>query len=423
MTDKQMEKKILNELLDRYERSRLFREGASSQRILVNVAASEQFAGLQYEADTKQDFFEALKELRECGVVDFAWVRFERGNLVDRFWLVTTAEALETGYARAGRKPREKSLLRLEKQLEQAIACMQDSDLKEFTEELLAEVRVKRKIPRFLFDDKGNAAAAAQAERKNERLLLILSELSAGKDEEMERVLSSRLFGDSKYFEHELKSKTLSILRAIAKEAGEGEATDEELLAGRGLVRWPELLEFAGPVTLHLDDGSKACLDALRYGAGISSETVRHTVSLSGPVRQITSIENKANYVWYVADCRQEDELVLYHGGFYSPVKGRLFGLVAEAFPEVPVRHWSDIDLGGFRLYHRLKSKIFPRLLPYRMDLSTLEAFSDRAMPIESEGYRRELEKLLTEDDYAVFHEVIRLMLEKNLRLEQEALL
>jgi hypothetical protein len=486
-----MERRILNALLDRYERSRHFRDGVSAQRIQVRIDKDTDFAGLQYDADTKELFFDALNSLKRDGLIDFSWVRYEKGNLAERFWLVPEEEYLKESYRRAKRTPRKKSLEEMEGLLEETIASMDQStsedqrhesggmyeasmdrstsedqqhesggmyevsmdrstsedqqhksdgvfeastnrgDLRLFVERMLAEIREKKRMPRFFFDSKdasggGKYTAGMEAERKeaaekNRRLLCFIKELSQETGEEMERVISSRLYGDSKYFEHELKSRVLSILRAIAKEAGGDDMTDEELLAERGVVRWPEMLEFAGPIVIELDGGRTADFSALSCGAGISSETIRHLISVRGEVKSITSIENRANYVWYIANEREEGELVLYHGGFYSPVKGLWFKHISGAFPDVHCRHWSDIDLGGFRIFNRLRMDVFPNLVPWRMDKETVETFRDRCMPIENDLYRKELAALRTDERYKVFWDVIDFMLDTGLRLEQEA--
>ena len=431
MENSPMECRILNALLDRYERSRHFREGTSAKKIQVIIDKDADFAGLQYDADTKELLFDALNALKRDGLIDFSWVRYEKGNLAERFWLITEEKYLKESYRRARRTPRKESLEEMEELLEETIASMSPGDLRLFVERMLVEIREKKRMPRFVFDSKdasgsgrnfaGKEAKRKEAAEKNKRLFCFLRELSQETGEEMERVISSRLYGDSKYFEHELKSKVLSILRAISKEAGVDDITDEELLAERGIVRWPEMLEFAGPVVVVLDDGRTADFSALSFGAGISSETVRHILSVRGEVKSITSIENKANYIWYISNARKEMELVLYHGGFYSPVKGLWFKHIAEAFPDAPCRHWSDIDLGGFRIFNRLRRDVFPNLVLWRMDKETMETFQSRCMPIENDSYRKELAILRTDEQYIDLWDVIDFMLDTGLRLEQEA--
>ena len=88
---------------------------------------------------------------------------------------------------------------------------------------------------------------------------------------------------------------------------------------------------------------------------------------------------------------------------------------------KIQVFHWSDIDLGGFRIFVRLRDEIFSSLRPYKMDLETLEKYGDRCMPIDDQNYLDSLAGLEAKAEYEVFYEVIRKMCSEKIRLEQEA--
>ena len=419
----EMTKLILDELLDRYERSKLFREGSSTKRILIDVPGHGRFSGLQEKADEKKEFLDALEELQDRGLIGYDWVRFEKGNLVSKIWLVTEPEALSGSYRMAGRISRREKLFALERQIHDILDGMAgdpDNDLVRFLAREREAIQSKKTISRFFFQGDGKE----NTDEKNRNLLLFLRELQNREDNRLERILSTTLYGDSKYFERELKQKVLSILRDLAREDGRENLTDEELLEERGIFRWPEIMEFCGPVSATLDDGTTVPYMGQVYGAYINSAMVHHVVrvQLLEPLR-IISIENKANYVWYLTHARKSRELVLYHGGCFSPMKGRWFRLIAEAdgAADVEVRHWSDIDLGGFRIFRRFRDELFPRAVPWRMDVRTLENYMDYCIPLGSESYRHHLSALTEDPAYNCFSDTIRFMLDRNVRLEQEA--
>lgn len=423
----QTAKIILNGLLDRYERSRLFREGSSSQRIFLRPMKERPFSDWMNQADRKQTFLETLQELKRRGLIDFEWVRFEQGNLVERIWLITEEAALQNCYALAERVSKEEKLRVFAQMIWEALAAMPEGDIASFLAGQMSILTEKKRIPRYFFPEDMDGL-------RNRRLLeflRFLAETGEKSGEEYQiRVVSQQLFGDSKYFERELRSAVLSVLRQIAKNVGieEDIPDDDTLLAERGLVKWPEWIEFTGALTVELDDGEILSFREHRFGAAVNAQTIHHIKCVRAEnIRVVTSIENKANYVWYCTHAKRPDELVLYHGGFFSPTKGQwlraVYRAVSEAAPDVVFRHWGDIDLGGFRMFRRLRNEIFPEVIPYRMDRETLMTYEDRCGKIEQQRYLDALEALLTQDDYELFHETIRYMLEKQIRLEQEALI
>jgi hypothetical protein len=84
--------------------------------------------------------------------------------------------------------------------------------------------------------------------------------------------------------------------------------------------------------------------------------------------------------------------------------------------------HWGDLDWGGLRIFQLLQEKVLPGLQPLYMDEKTLLAYQDYGETLHP-VYRKRLEKLGQSPQYAVFHGLISLMLELNIKLEQEALL
>lgn len=84
--------------------------------------------------------------------------------------------------------------------------------------------------------------------------------------------------------------------------------------------------------------------------------------------------------------------------------------------------HWSDIDLGGFHLFVRLRDNIIPEIRPYLMDETAFTAVKHMGMHFD-EKYASLLKKSLEKPEYGIFHPVIRMMLQDEIRIEQEAFL
>lgn len=409
---------VLGTLLDKYEDSTAFRTGVFSRRILLTIPKETRLQELLEQPDEKRLFLAALDRLKAQGLIDYSWVRYEQGNLVDKIWLVP--ENIGGCYQVLGQTS---AADRLETFQQSASAALEklppDSDFAAYLREVQQYTAARKKL----------RAPFSEDAALNENLLKCLVLLEDCPDL-MERVFSGRYFSDSKYFERVLKAKVLSILKELHKRApeaaedGNSPISDEDLLAERGLYRWPEVFEYSGALTVHMDDGSCFDTGVHRYGAYLNSEEVRHIAAVDGSaIRRVVFIENKANYIDFQARRRQPGDLVVYHGGFYSPVKGLLFAKIYEGCPNAAFYHWSDIDLGGFRLFCRLRSSIAPTVQPLFMDVETLERNAASCMKITAPAYLAQLSALLDDAEYAVFWEVIRYMLAHRVRLEQENLI
>ena len=441
------EQELLHRLIDKYEKSKAFLTGVFTRKIALTAAQEDWIQRRMENMEEKRLFFAVLKDLKESGLIDYSWERFEQGNLVDKIWLVPDEAAVRACYKRLGRRPAR----------EEAEA------LAELIREYRRQLATENSLARFLADYEEELRAKGQIRQYfthepelNENILKCLIFMEQNQGEQMERLMSSSLYGDSKYFERHVKSKVLIILRALKRrEQEEGISDsmpeDDELLLEKGVVRWPEILEFTGRLRVALDDGNVIDYGPQIRGAYINSETVKHAVSVEAEgIRKVLFIENKANYVWYISQNHSRDELVIYHGGCYSPMKGRWFRMVyegcrrqaltadflagedsraedasqaAEHFPMVKYLHWGDIDVGGFRMFVRLKGQIVPELMPYRMDRASLEAYRGQAMEITSAAYLKTLERMEDSPEYEMFHEVISLMRRERIRLEQEQMI
>lgn len=409
---------VLDTLLTRYEKSRAFVTGTFSRRIFITMEKEKLLEHALEDPDEKQVFFDALRRLKGQGMIDYSWVKYEKGNLVDKIWLIPEEEAIESCYRKLGRIPQKNKLYRLEEQIRRYRArAEKEGVLGHFLDEMLKELSDAKRVPRFFTDD----------ERLNEDILKCLAYMEGNHDEVMERVLSSGLYGDSKYFERNVRGKVISILK-YWKKGEEDIPEDQELLGERGIVRWPEIMEFAGNVKVLMNNGDVIDYCTQRYGAYINSDTIKQVKEavLEG-IRQIMFIENKANYIWYLSHEKRDDELVVFHGGCYSPVKGMWFRKLYEGSRReketVRYFHWSDIDIGGFRIFCRLKESIIPELQPFWMDEAALTKFKEKALRIEGTSYRERLKVMGEDPAYGEFGKVIEKMLQWGIRLEQERMI
>ena len=147
------------------------------------------------------------------------------------------------------------------------------------------------------------------------------------------RAFSIRLFADSKFFEKNIKKYIVDI---ASKNEPELEAMDElserEILAQIGIIMMPEIFEFCGDMTIGFADG-EVDYSPIRSGSCITSDSVKDIryITLDSRISRILFIENKTNYSEYCLNSKLSDELVIFHGGFYSPAHGVFFRFIADA--------------------------------------------------------------------------------------------
>lgn len=194
-----------------------------------------------------------------------------------------------------------------------------------------------------------------------------------------------------------------------------------------GISKYPEIIEFCGNLS-YVIDNEEIKYNKKTQGSYINSYNVVKMQNLKVlNANKIIFIENKANYIDYIQNKMQNNEFVIYHGGMYSPIKGKFFKKIYNSckkcesinLQKFEFYHWSDIDLGGFNIFIRLK-ELIPELKPYLMDK---QAFYNKQkywqkMPTK---YESKLKELLNDEKYTYFFELINEMLYTHCKLEQEA--
>ena len=99
------EQELLNRLMDKYEKSKAFLTGVFTRKIALTAAQEDWIQRRMENMEEKRLFFAVLKDLKESGLIDYSWERFEQGNLVDKIWLVPDEAAVRACYKRLGRRP------------------------------------------------------------------------------------------------------------------------------------------------------------------------------------------------------------------------------------------------------------------------------------------------------------------------------
>ena len=398
-------KEILNRLLDKYERTEAFKKGElPDRRIILRLYGASKSDFSAYEIDNhfvRKEINETVISMQEQGLVGYEWFRGEENHIMKRLWL--DLEHIDDAYRAAGR------------QSAKTLATAVINELEQENEGINAEwiIAYYSDTKAYIQSNYRTGSRISEKEQERKHLYQMLRFIDGNSFTTLtERVFSEKCFGDSKFFETQMKAPLLSIMRKYVSR----EMTDAELLQSIGISHYPEPLEMRGNIFVNGND-----MRVFESGFCIFSGDIETAqISIPDTVRRILTIENRANYFAYRHNA---GELVIYHGGQYSPAKKKLFEKIAAAMPEKCVwYHWGDIDLGGFSMLLRLRKEILPSVQPYRMGKNELLAFQSYTQTF-SKDYADKLRRIAENERLADCRECIDYMLEHKIKLEQEAML
>lgn len=403
---------ILEQLLARLERSRhALVPGASRRPVFLRCDARE-FP--DYWDDRSADFrlliHAAVARLAAEGLVEPRWVRAREGKEPERIDL--NLSRAEEAYRRIGRTPPWAQRDRLA-----AVAARWSwppGDWWErFRHDLLEALARGRALPGGLRRDADPRVLSD--------LLRVLDAIERLEGEVPRRVFSLQVLGDSKRLEEVLLPHLSRILAAYHPACGTEDTEDEkgiDPLAQVGLVPHPRPVLLAGPVVLEGPGGRRLDLGAFQPYVGLPPQALDAPL-LAWRAQRVITVENLTSF-HRLAAARPEPWLAVYLGGFHAGPGIRFLRQLAIRAPGLAFYHWGDIDLGGFRIFVHLRRLTGLPLQPYRMDVPTYRDHLHLARPF-GPRYRVALAALLDDPEYAVFHDLIRVMLAEGKRLEQES--
>lgn len=222
----------------------------------------------------------------------------------------------------------------------------------------------------------------------------------------------------TKRFEKIYQSAVLSVLKQYSPLYEEG-MSDEELLTAHGILTYAQTLEFKGAVSYRIDDGPAISTAAQIYGTMFNKQTLENAVPISiVGIRQIMTIENKANYEKMQF---RPDTLYIFCHGFFSPPERKFLSRVVElAGTDTEYFHWGDMDYGGIRIFKFLQKNLFPKLKPWKMDVTDYKMALQMGASISLETDKRERFEHM---DAGVLTPLKEAILKNGKEIEQELLL
>jgi len=414
LMNESVQSRILNALLDKYERSSFFKAQVQpTRRVMLNFynGGKSDFPYYDIEhSDNRVSVNRAVIDLAKKELLYFSWMKGESEHIIDKVWLNT--DNLTKAYQAVARKPKKDTIDEICREIAITKANIQSSWASNFLQDMYDTMKSKH----------GLISAIPADDRERSLLLQAISAIDKLDGAEYtERVFSLRTFGDTKVFEQYVKSRILSILRKYLDI--DDDAIDEDILKQIGLVKYPEQFELCGNISIIFDSGSVDFSFLPSGGAIFSSDLFAGRLMIDVAVKSVITIENRANYIEYIRKIKTPAELAIYHGGQYSPRKRLFLQALKEALPEsCKWYHWGDIDYGGFIMLSRLRREIMPQIIPYRMDSLELERYMAFSSAIKR-PYINRLKNLKTRPELSDCYDCIDYMIKNTIRLEQEAML
>ena len=407
---------ILNRLLDRYERSGHCLPGrTSNQRVSLSLSQGK-YPPYRENDPAVMEINESVRALGEEGLVSYTWRKGYEGWLLDKVYL--NLENLPQAYQRAGRVPLADAADALDQILCQAAGEIHTPWKLRFLEDERFRIQKSLHPSRLLPEDRAQAQA----------LLKVLAYTERGP--ELMRIISTACFHDSKYLEKHLRPQLCSIARAYVPElisyraAGEEVLTQNVVLEQLGILPYPEILEFCGDVKL-IFPGAVCCAGLFQKGFCLQSENLERVSGIGlEHIHSLLFVENRTNYRALLLRGVPDGQLIVFHGGFYSPARKRFFRMLAQAIPKTAkVLFWGDIDLGGFLMFTRLKRELFPDLTAHRMGLEDYCAYRQSGVE-RSQPYLSSLRQNMEEQTFdPSFLPVAEAILKNAVTVEQEIML
>lgn len=382
-------KKILLDLVDKYDRSIISKQG--SQRnikqkfTLTSKTIPEYFSTSGYQF--KQQLNIDLLTYQES-----KWIELEYDEDSEIITSVTLnpskIEEINQFLNRKSRNEQEEELLNL-------LSQYKNTPIDRYVKDVISRIQHYESYQSLVFD----------TNEENKQLFHALNQLLQLNHEEMERVFSVRVLKDSKQFQ-KMKSKIIHILKTYFDAEGE----DEQILADFNIMKNPSSISMKGNAEFILNH-SKIHLVDFKQEFILSASNISNIKIESLPVQRIITIENLTSF--YTTNI--PDSLIIYLGGYHNQARREFLQLLYQYAPHLDYYHFGDIDAGGIYIFEHLKEKTHIPFQPLWMDIKTLKEYHQQTIPL-TKNDRLRLKKIESKE----FQEVIQYMLQHNQKLEQE---
>ena len=400
----QYDKKILNMLLDSYERSRLF-TGENKVNIHIDFTFDKKKIPMYFDESSceYESIHDYMRMLEEKGYIRIIWKKGKENHIISK--VVLNLHQLEQAYCYVNRVPKNTLIFENVAMLEKYGSVYDTPVCTRFQEYLLNRLKANQSVKEYI-DLKDSLGT--------ELLLKGIYEVEKNERQCYIREFSIEVFHDSKVLES-ISGKLGKVFQNFGEDFWKKDLT--EILAEYGIYHTPNYVYFKGQAALKIRQ-EEYDIRHLKQGIGISGDDLSAVsfCDVSG-VKKVLTIENLTTFFRW----EEKESLIIYLGGYHNSVRRRLLKTIYHVLPNAEYYHFGDIDAGGFEIYKDLCVKTEMPFKRYHMDLNTLSAYCRYGKEL-TEHDRIRLRKIMERDagEENDLQELISYMLEHNIKLEQE---
>ena len=402
------EERILQTLLDSYERSRLSR-GENEVAVHIAFPITPKTMPIYFDENSLayEEIHGTAGHLEEMGYTCSVWKGGKKNHILQK--IVLCDEKVDEIYRHLGRVA--------EIQMQQAqLAVLQELKTecstpvaRNFICWLMKRLEQGKTVKEYLNLDDTEGSR---------RLIRAIHKIETNQKEIYIREFSVQCFGDSK----ELEKKSGLIGKIFRRFSDDMEDMDNDvILAEYGIYRTPNYVYVKGSGRLRIGTPEAYDIDlrSLRQGIGLSGEDLdglEWKVDVS--VKRIITIENLTTFFRW----EEPDSVLIYLGGYHNAVRRKFLQKLYQVFPEAEYFHFGDIDVGGFEIYEDLCRRKGIPFTTYKMGISELEQYEQYTREL-TENDRKRMDSLLNNEAYENVWPILRYMKEHGKKLEQESIL
>lgn len=391
------QEKLLNALLDKYERSKTH-EGTNlvPQNFAVDpIAIWSEYVSDFADIEQVKDFETEMHYLESIGLIT---IREKDGAIVK---LVACSEKLTDYYDLLQRK-RKKDVI------QEQIAFFEEwgkngkTLITSFCNEQIERIGAGKK-PTYTIE-------------VCEKLLRILDFVLENTEELLERELSILLLADSKAFEEKYRNKICKMLCTYMdfseKLVGIDDAREQEkvILEEFKIYTNPSYVYLKGKIILSLEDGKTIQIGSAPMA--LSSSLIKKIVNINIEAKNIVTVENLTSF----HRVRDKDCVYIYLAGYHNSEKQALLRRINKENPKKNWYHFGDVDPDGFYILEHLRKGTEIDFKPLYMSVLELTKYAQYCKELTDKD-RVKADNLIVKGKYV---ETLQYMLKNNCKLEQE---